>query len=194
MNELLAGLILFSSFSMRTPNDTSIPKDDYEVSIGFKNKSMFLKRDWERELGENYIDDEVWFEWKPKNFYFKPQYINKTSRDLEYGKADIRYRNGDYSVGYTGMYADEAFESGLSLGVSKKKEINNTLSLEAKWDGYIFRSDITGESRFDMEDYAKINYKINKNLTLTNIFDYNNVKGKKYYKFKIGLEYDFNRN
>lgn len=190
MNELLAGLILFSSFSMRTPNDTSIPKDDYEVSIGFKNKSMFLKRDWERELGENYIDDEVWFEWKPKNFYFKPQYINKTSRDLEYGKADIRYRNGDYSVGYTGMYADEAFESGLSLGVSKKKEINHTLSLEAKWDGYIFRSDITGESRFDMEDYAKINYKINEHLTLTNIFDYNNVKGKKYYKFKVGLEYE----
>ena len=192
MNELLAGLILFSSFSMRTPNDTSIPKDDYEVSIGFKNKSRFLKRDWERELGENYIDDEVWFQWKPKNFYFKPQYINKTSRDLEYGKADIRYRNGDYSVGYTGMYADEAFESGLSLGVSKKKEINHTLSLEAKWDGYLFRSDITDENRFDMEDYAKINYKITENLILSNIFDYNDIKGKKYYKFRVGLEYLFN--
>ena len=194
VQSLLSGLVFFTSFAMRTPNDDSITKDDYEITFGFKNEQMYFKRDWERELGQRYVDDEIWFEWKPKNFYLKPQYVNKTSRDLQYGKTDIRYRSGDYSIGYTGLYADKAFESGLSLGVSKKKEINNTLSLEAKWDGYIFRSDITGESRFDMEDYAKINYKINKNLTLTNIFDYNNVKGKKYYKFKIGLEYDFNRN
>ena len=31
MNSLLSGLILFGSFAMRTPNDTSIPKDDYEA-------------------------------------------------------------------------------------------------------------------------------------------------------------------
>ncbi len=187
---LLSSLIFFTSFSARTPNDETIKSDDYEITIGFKNESIYFKRDWERELNEKYVDDEIWFEWKPKNFYIKPQYVNKTSRDLQYGKTDIRYRTGDYSIGYTGLYADKAFESGLSLGVSKKKEINHTLSLEAKWDGYIFRSDITGESRFDMEDYAKINYKINEHLTLTNIFDYNNVKGKKYYKFKIGLEYE----
>ena len=50
MNELLAGLILFSSFSMRTPNDTSIPKDDYEVSIGFKNKSEIGNESWVRTI------------------------------------------------------------------------------------------------------------------------------------------------
>ena len=89
------------------------------------------------------------------------------------------------------MYADDKFESGVSIGLSKKKEINHTLSLEAKFDGYLFRNELTGDSRFDMEDYAKINYKINDNLTLTNIFDYNDVKDKKYYKFKIGIEYKF---
>ena len=31
MNGLLSSLILFGSFAMRTPNDTSIPKDDYEA-------------------------------------------------------------------------------------------------------------------------------------------------------------------
>ena len=194
VQSLLSGLVFFTSFAMRTPNDDSIVKDDYEVTFGFRNEQMYFKRDWERELGQRYVDDEIWFEWKPKNFYLKPQYVNKTSRDLKYGKADVRYRNGDYSIGYTGLSADKAFESGVSMGVSKKKEINGRLSLEAKWDGYYFRDELTGISRFDMEDYAKINYKINKNLTLTNIFDYNNVKGKKYYKFKIGLEYDFNRN
>ena len=53
MNGLLSGLILFSSFAMRTPNDESITKDDYEVSIGFKSKTVYVKRDWERELGKN---------------------------------------------------------------------------------------------------------------------------------------------
>ena len=187
---MLSGLVLFTSFAMRTPNDESINVDDYEVTLGFRNEKMYLKRDWERELGQNYIDDEIWFEWKPKNLYIKPQYVNKTSRDLKYGKADIRYRNGDYSVGYTGLYADDKFESGISMGVSKKKEINSHFSLEAKWDGYIFRNELTGESRFDMEDYAKINWKITDKTTLTNIFDYNDVKGKKYYKFKVGIEYE----
>ena len=185
-----SSLVLFTSFAMRTPNDTSINVDDYEITLGFRNEHMYFKRDWERELGENYIDDEIWFEWKPQNLYFKPQYVNKTSRDLKYGKADIRYRNGDYSVGYTGMYADDKFESGVSMGISKKKEINSKFSMEAKWDGYLFRNELTGESRFDMEDYAKINWKINEKLTLTNIFDYNDVKGKKYYKFKVGVEYE----
>ena len=187
---MLSSLVLFTSFAMRTPNDTSINVDDYEITLGFRNEHMYFKRDWERELGENYIDDEIWFEWKPQNLYFKPQYVNKTSRDLKYGKADIRYRNGDYSVGYTGMYADDKFESGVSMGISKKKEINSKFSMEAKWDGYLFRNELTGESRFDMEDYAKINWKINEKLTLTNIFDYNDVKGKKYYTFKVGVEYE----
>ena len=93
---MLSSLVLFTSFAMRTPNDASITKDDYEVALGFKSENIYLKRDWERELGQSYIDDEIWFEWEPKNFYLKPQYVNKTSRDLKYGKADIRYRDGDY--------------------------------------------------------------------------------------------------
>ena len=188
---LLSGLILFTSFSARTPNDDTITKDDYEIALGFKNENIYLKRDWERELGQSYIDDEIWFEWEPKNFYFKPQYVNKTSRDLKYGKADIRYRNGDYSVGYTGLYSDEKFESGLSMGVQKKKEINDKLSLEVKWDGYWFRDELTGYSSVDMVDYVQINWKVNDNVSLTNVFDYNDIKGRKYYKFKVGVEYAF---
>ena len=47
-------LILYYSvvLEMRTPNDITIPKDDYEVSVGFKNDKVYFKRDWERELGE----------------------------------------------------------------------------------------------------------------------------------------------
>ena len=188
---LLSGLILFTSFSARTPNDDTITKDDYEIALGFKNENIYLKRDWERELGQSYIDDEIWFEFEPKNLYIKPQYVNKTSRNLKYGKADIRYRQGDYSIGYTGLYSDEKFESGLSMGIQKKKEINDKLSLEAKWDGYWFRDELTGYSRVDMEDYVQINWKVNDNVSLTNVFDYNDIKGRKYYKFKVGVEYAF---
>ena len=191
---LLSGLILFTSFSARTPNDDTITKDDYEIALGFKNENIYLKRDWERELGQSYIDDEIWFEFEPKNLYIKPQYVNKTSRNLKYGKADIRYRQGDYSIGYTGLYSDEKFESGLSMGIQKKKEINDKLSLQAKWDGYYFRDELTGYSRVDMEDYLQINWKISDKLILTNIFDYNDIKGRKYYKFKVGVEYELGRN
>ena len=190
---LLSGLILFTSFSARTPNDDTITKDDYEIALGFKSENIYLKRDWERELGQSYIDDEIWFEFEPKNLYIKPQYVNKTSRDLKYGKADIRYRQGDYSVGYTGLYSDDQFESGISMGIQKKKEINDKLSLEAKWDGYWFRNELTGYSRVDMEDYLQINWKISDKLILTNIFDYNDIKGRKYYKFKVGVEYELGR-
>jgi len=58
MNSFLSGLILFSSFAMRTPNDDTIKKDDYELSVGFKSKTIYYKRDWERELDVNYIDED----------------------------------------------------------------------------------------------------------------------------------------
>jgi hypothetical protein len=51
LQSLLSGLIFFSSFSARTPNNESIEKDDYEVSIGMQSDNFFVKRDWERELG-----------------------------------------------------------------------------------------------------------------------------------------------
>ena len=109
---------------------------------------------------------------------------------MKYGKADVRYRSGNYSIGYTGLYSDDKFESGISMGFSKKKEVTDRFSMEVKWDGYYFRDELTGVSRFDMEDYAKLNWKLNDKLSLTNILDYNDVKGKQYYKFKVGLEYE----
>ena len=190
LQSLLSGLVLFTSFSARTPNDDSITKDDYEIALGFKSENIYFKRDWERELGQSYIDDEVWLEIEPKNFYFKPQYVNKASRDLRYGKADVRYRNGDYSIGYTGLYSEDKFESGISVGIQRKKQINDKFSMEVKWDGYYFRDELTGENRFDMEDYAQINWKISDRLILTNIFDYNDIKGREYYTFRVGVEYE----
>ena len=53
-----------TSLSVRTPND--VEKElDYEFSIKLEDTNekirYLLKRDWERELGEKYIDDVVKF-------------------------------------------------------------------------------------------------------------------------------------
>jgi|TARA_B100000959_G_scaffold280271_1_gene341797 hypothetical protein len=189
MNGFLSGLILFSSFAMRTPNNPDVVKDDYEISIGFKTDKIYLKRDWERELGNQYVDDELWFEWTKGILYVKPQYVNKTSRSLKYGKMDTRYKKEWFSIGHTALYSDDKIEQGTSIGIHKKKSINDHLELETKFDGYYFRDEVLDTKRFDMQDYVSLNWKVSDKLTLSNIFDYNDIKDKKYYKFKIGLEY-----
>ena len=70
-----------------------------------------------------------------------------------------------------------------------KKQINGSLSFESKFDAYYFRDELMNQQRFDIEEYLSLNYKISEKLTLSNILDYNDFKGVKHYKFKIGIEY-----
>ncbi len=189
LNSLLSGLIFFGSFAMRTPNNPEISGDDYELSVGFKSKSIYFKRDYERELGEKYIDDEMWLIYEPSIFYIKPQYVNKTSRDLQYRKLDARYKRNWFSVGYTGFYTDDKLENLTSFGIDNTKKINGHLSLVTKLDGYYLKSDIKEEERFDFETFISLNWKFTDKLTFLNILDYNDIKDKEYYKFKVGLEY-----
>tara|TARA_B100000131_G_scaffold12649_1_gene13070 strand:+ start:21 stop:557 length:537 start_codon:yes stop_codon:yes gene_type:complete len=177
---------------MRTPNDDTIKKDDYEIALGFKSENIYFKRDWERELGQSYIDEEIWIVIEPNGLplYMKPQYVNKTSRDLKYTKLDTRAKKDWFSFGHTLLISEDKTEQGTSIGIHRKRKINDKLEFESKFDGYYFRDEVTGVHRFDMEDYVSLNWKINKKLTLSNIFDYNDVKGKKYYTFKVGVEYE----
>ena len=50
LDSLLTGMILFSSFAMRTPNVQPNP-DDYELSVGVSHSSFYVNRQWVRELG-----------------------------------------------------------------------------------------------------------------------------------------------
>ena len=56
LDSLLTGIMLFSSFAIRTPNVQPNP-DDYEISVGVSHSNYYINRQWERELGEQYIDD-----------------------------------------------------------------------------------------------------------------------------------------
>ena len=63
--------------------------DDYEVSVGISNDNFYLNRQWERELGEFYIDDLFWYKFD-NILYFKPEYMNKESKNVKYLKIDSR--------------------------------------------------------------------------------------------------------
>ena len=84
LDSLLAGVMLFSSFAIRTPNVQPNP-DDYEVSIGLSHSNFYINRQWERELGGLYVDDLVWAK-LDNGIYFKPEYMNKESQGVKYLK------------------------------------------------------------------------------------------------------------
>ena len=79
---------LSTSVSVRTPNDDTKPLD-YEYSIKVEDTNdkfqYLLKRDWERELGEEYIDDIVNFQHQPLGYlYYGVDYVNKESKNIDY--------------------------------------------------------------------------------------------------------------
>ena len=47
LDSLLTGVMLFSSFAIRTPNVQPNP-DDYEVSVGVSHPNYYVNRLWER--------------------------------------------------------------------------------------------------------------------------------------------------
>ena len=97
LDSLLAGVMLFSSFAVRTPNVQPNP-DDYEISVGLSHNNFHINRQWERELGEFYIDDLFWAKLE-NGVYFKPEYMNKESQGVKYLKMDWRNKWKDWSYG-----------------------------------------------------------------------------------------------
>ena len=94
---------LGSSISVRTPND--IDKElDYEFSIKIEDTNekirYLLKRDWERELGEKYIDDVVKFSHQVHDgFYYGVDYVNKESKNIFYTTYNIGVTSNGFKIG-----------------------------------------------------------------------------------------------
>ena len=193
LDSLLAGVMLFSSFSARTANVQPNP-DDYEVSVGISNDNFHLNRQWERELGEFYIDDLFWYKFD-NVLYFKPEYMNKESKDVKYLKIDSRRAWGDWTFGFTSRNDnDNVFSSDfvtfVSFGMSKKKSYyNDKVEVEATFDGYFPPSQEDGRDTFEFEDKFKVSWKITERLRLYNLGEISKLQGQEFYKAKIGFEY-----
>ena len=191
LDSLLAGVMLFTSFAMRTPNVQPNP-DDYEFSIGFSKDNYYFKRDWERELGNRYIDDILWFKIE-NGIYFKPEYMNKESKDVKYFKLDWRNKLKDWTYGFTTRSTNNAlseYATFFSAGMVKKKEVGKWTT-EISFDGYLQPNDdnqVDG-NMFEFENKFNIGYKISEKVSIYNMGEIYSLKGQKFYKAKVGINW-----
>ena len=195
LDSLLAGVMLFSSFAARTPNVKPNP-DDYEVSIGLSHNNFHINRQWERELGEPYIDDLIWLK-LDNQIYFKPEYMNKQSRDVKYLKIDWRSKWKDWSFGFTSRNDNnnlwsQNFETFVSFGMSKKKKyLDDKIEVEITFDGYFPPNEEEDRDTFEFEDKFKVSWKLTDKIRIYNLGEISKLQGKEFYKAKIGFEYSF---
>ena len=194
LDSLLSGVMLFSSFAIRTPNVQPNP-DDYEVSVGLSHDSYYINRQWERELGEYYVDELYWVKLED-GVYFKPEYMNKESQGVKYFKLDWRRTWKDISYGFTSRNDDDDvfsrnFETFMSVGMKKKKKYHNDrVEVELTFDGYL-PPDENGDTHlenFEFEDKFKISWKLTDKIRLYNLGEVSKLQGKEFYKGKIGIE------
>jgi len=191
LDSLLAGVMLFSSFAIRTPNVQPNP-DDYEVSVGFSHQNYYVNRQWERELGTKYIDDLVWVKWDDKSFiYFKPEYMNQREQ-VKYLKVDYRFPYKGATWGFTTRSTNDAlndYETFASVGISKKKKYKDgKVEVEVTFDGYAPPNEEGDFNVFEYEDKFKVSWKLTDKVRLYNQGEVSKLKGNSYYRGKIGIE------
>jgi hypothetical protein len=183
MNILLATLIGLS-FSVRTPNDDTHPLD-YEIAVHSAKEQgkfqYFVKRDWERELGEAHIDTQFEISQKLKPYYVGIKYMDKQSKDYKYSQARI------------GMSSD-IVDAGLAITDSGSTMANMTFKKILKEDTFEYKIyidfssdliteiwEIKGEARKYLSKHTHIYASFNKEF-------YNNIADEQY---KIGLGVKF---
>ena len=190
LDSLLAGVMLFSSFAVRTPNVQPNP-DDYEVSIGVGHKNYFINRQWERELGSFYLDDLVWLKYDDK-LYVKPEYMDKQSQGVKYLKVDYRLEYYGATWGFTTRSTNDGlndYETFASVGISKKKKYyQDKVEVEVTFDGYAPPNEAGDFKTFEFEDKFKVSWKLTDKVRVYNQGEVSKLKGKEYYKGKIGIE------
>lgn len=189
LDSLLAGVMLFSSLAVRTPNTQPNP-DDYEVSIGFTHSNFHVNRQWERELGRKYIDDLVWIKIE-NSLYFKPEYMNKESKAVKYAKLDWRKEWYGATWGFTTRSTDDRlreYETFASVGWSKKKTYWEKVDLEISFDGYAPPDDEGQNNTIEYENKFKVSWKLTDKVRLYNLGEVSQLKGIQFYKAKIGVE------
>ena len=191
LDSLLSGAILFTSFAMRTPNVQPNP-DDYEFSLGISNDFFHINRQWERELGNKYVDDIVWLKYE-SNFYLKPEYLDKQSKSVKYLKLDWRKTLKYVNFGFTTRSDGEnlnTYTTFFSGQIKRAAEINKW-TMTGSFDGYLVpkdENDSFGEI-LEYETVFDIKYKLTENISIYNLGQFNKVQGHQFYKIKIGLEF-----
>ena len=180
-----------TSVSVRTPNDDTQPLD-YELSIKLDdNEGKFrynLKRDWERELGEKYIDDVVKIQHQFfGHIYYGVDYVNKESKDIDYTTLNIGATIDYFKAGASFKVVDEEVSPLLNLALFKKadvKDLDNNPDIS-----YIIsigiKSDISDNNIINLK--SEVKKWLSKKLNVFALYKHEYYNEKEDFQFKVGL-------
>ena len=177
-------LILFSSFSLRTPNVQPNP-NDYEFSFGVERKDqLYLNRQWERELGKEYVDEEYWTAYQYGWFKIKNRYVDKDSKDIRYNQFELKAAKDIYSVGYALRY-DDTYNHRMIFGIEHDMRFNFFIT-----SGQLtVRSETTTDfDIFDYSLYVKAKFGLMRNVDAYLLFQDEKVGKIEYLQVKLGVE------
>ena len=184
IKELFLASVLSTSFSVRTPNDNVKPLD-YEFSIKAEDKkgkfTYNLKRDWERELGEKYIDDVFKFSHNGYDvFYYGIDYVNKESKDISYVTKNFGLQFFDkvgVKVGVSVKDSDELFSTSFTKNL-KKDNLEYFFNLSIK-------TDLGDVHIFNLKSDVK--KWLTKNINVFGLYKHEYYNEKEDFQFKVGL-------
>ena len=180
-----------TSVSVRTPNDDTKPLD-YELSIKLDdNQGKFryhLKRDWERELGQKYIDDVFKIQHQfLGHIYYGVDYVNKESKNIDYITGNIGATIGYFKAGVSFKEVDDKVSPLLDLGFKTKAEIKDlddnpdityTLTISAK-------SNIQDEHIFNIK--SEVKKWLSKRVNIFGLYKHEYYNEKEDFQFKVGI-------
>jgi len=180
-----------TSVSVRTPNDDTHPLD-YELSIKFHDDNgkfqYLLKRDWERELGEKYVDDVIHMQHQVLgHIYYGVDYVNKESKNIDYTTYNVGATIDYFKAGASFKVVDDEISPLLNLGFSTKaeiKDLDNNPNVS-----YIIsvslKSDIGDNNIFNIKSEVKkwLTQKVN----IFGLYKHEYYNEQEDFQFKVGI-------
>ena len=180
-----------TSASVRTPNDATQPLD-YEFSIKLEDTNgkfiYLLKRDWERELGDKYIDDVFNFQHSIiKYVYYGVDYVNKESKAIDYITYNVGADVGYFKAGVSFKEVDELWRPLLNLGLATKaniKDLDGNPTIEYSISISV-KSDI-GENHI-INAKSEVKKWLTKKINIFGLYKHEYYNEKEDFQFKVGL-------
>ncbi len=184
IKELLLSSIISFSVSLRTPNDDTKPLD-YEYSVkAEKNEGKFTyyeKLDYERELGEKYIDFTGNYNYKfDNNLFLRLDYIEKNSKDIYYKSLNLGWQHSSgFKIGLSTKY-DEDYSYLANLGYNKKIKQDDLeyivgLSIKSNLEDNVFNIK------------SEVKKWLSEKVNIFGLYKHEYYNEKEDFQFKVGL-------
>ena len=170
-----------SSISVRTPNDEE-KELDYEFSIKLEDTNdkirYLLKRDWERELGEKYIDDVCKFSHQVYDgFYYGVDYVNKESKDIFYTTYNIGVTSNGFKIGISVKEEAKLFSLGY---INKLKQDDLEYNV-----GFSLKTDLDENNIINLK--SEIKKWLSEKVNVFALYKHEYYNEKEDFQFKVGL-------